>query len=421
MDEGEMGAERPPGTDSVPPVGKAQMDQMDGNGQFPSNATPQDRRAFAEQILDRHAQQIYRYVLAWTNDRAAAEELTAQVLRGAVARMEQLSEPGTDLEARLISLARAAVARREEAADQAAASRDAGAFAAATEPLPFLLDAVRHLDDTRREVVILRLLLGQSTEHAARLLAFDAPVVEELERDACATLWRRVHRAPQTQQVMTWDALTVAAALRQGAPTWLAPPEEAVLARLRARLLDELEPDRRRVAPAAPAGQAAAERQGLLPRLTAFVQRRRWLLAGCVFSAAIGIVAALAMGGQMVGKGSSCGAPSCLVSTTAGNVSDTMQSPPPSPPEQSSGQPSTSSRTDGSSAFPAVSSSATATTTGGPMATTSTTVRGTTPGPSSTTRPRATTTTTKPGTTTTTEPPDTTTTTTLLPTSSRPS
>jgi DNA-directed RNA polymerase specialized sigma24 family protein len=260
MDEGAMGAERPPGTDSVPPVGEAQMDQMDGDGQFPSNATPQDRRAFAEQIFDRHAQQIYRYVLAWTNDRAAAEELTAQVLRGAVARTEQLSEPDTDLEARLISLARAAVARRKEAADRAAASRDAGAFAAATEPLPFLLDAVRHLDDTRREVVILRLLLGQSTEHAARLLAFDAPVVEELERDACATLWRRVNRAPQTQQVMTWDALTVAAALRQGAPTWLAPPEEAVLARLRARLLDELEPDRRRAAGAAPAGQAAAER-----------------------------------------------------------------------------------------------------------------------------------------------------------------
>ena len=395
-----MGAERPLGTDSVPPVGKAQMDQMDGNGQFPSNATPQDRRAFAEQILDRHAQQIYRYVLAWTNDRAAAEELTAQVLRGAVARMEQLSEPDTDLEARLYSLARAAVARREEAADRSAASRDADAFAAVTEPLPFLLDAVRHLDDTRREVVILRLLLGQSTEHAARLLAFDAPVVEELERDACATLWRRVNRAPQTQQVMTWDALTVAAALRQGAPTWLAPPEEAVLARLRARLLDELEPDRRRAAGAAPAGQAAAERQGLLPSLAAFVQRRRWLLAGCVISAAIGIVAALAMGGQMVGKGSSCGEPSCLVSTTAGNVSDTMQSLPPSAPEQSSGQPSTSSRMDGSPAFPAVSSSAAATTTGGPMATTSTTVRGTTPGPSTSRPPRTTTATTQQPTTT---------------------
>jgi DNA-directed RNA polymerase specialized sigma24 family protein len=397
MDEGAMGAEQPRGTDSVPPVGEAQMDQVDGNGQFPSNATPEDRRAFAEQTFGRHAAQIYRYVLAWTNDRAAAEELTAQVLRGAVARMGQLSEPDTDLEARLISLARTAVARRKEAADRAAARRDAGAFAAA-EPVPFLLDAVGHLDDTRREVVILRLLLGQSIEHAARLLAFDAPVVEELERDACATLWRRVNRAPQTQQVMTWDALTVAAALRQGAPTWLAPPDEAVLARLRARLLDELEPDRRRAAGATPAGEAAAERQGLLASLTAFVQRRRWLLAGCVASAAIGIVAALAMGGQM-GKGSSCGAPSCLVSTTAGNVSDTVQSLPPSAPQQSSGLPSTSSRMDGSPAFPAVSSSATVTTTGR-MATTTTVVRGTTPGPSSTTRPRATTTTTAKSTTT---------------------
>jgi DNA-directed RNA polymerase specialized sigma24 family protein len=390
MDEGGWGVDRPPGIDEVPPASSAQTDGDEG---FPARVTALDRRAFAEEVFDRHAEEIYRYVLAWTGDSTVAYDLTAQVLRGAVVRVEQLAEPETDLEARLIALAREAVARRSEAPESSAATRNAGAFAA-SEPVPLLLAAVANLDDTRREVVILRQLLGRSAEDAARLLAFDPPVVDELERDACASVWRRVNRAPQTKSVTTWEALNVGAALRQGAPTWLAPPDRAVIGRLREQLLGDLDPDRERAATALAGG-----RRRLLSDLADFAMRRRWLLAGGVVSATAGIVIALAMGGPP-GRSSSCGPPTCLVSTTAGGVADTAASVPPPQAEQPGALPSSSTRTGVSSGLPTLTSGGSVTS--GPVATT-TTPRGTKPAPS-TTRPRQATTTTKPAPSTTTAP-----------------
>lgn len=392
MDEGGWGVDQPAGIDEVPAASGAQTDGDEG---FPARVTAPDRRAFAEEVFDRHAEEIYRYVLAWTGDSTVAYDLTAQVLRGALARMGQLAEPETDLEARLLALAREAVARRSEAPERSAATGNAGAFAA-PEPVPFLLAAVAHLDDTRREVVILRQLLGRSAEDAARLLAFDLPVVDELERDACASVWRRVNRAPQTKSVTTWEGLTVGAALRQGAPTWLAPPDRAVMGRLREQLLGDLDPDRKRLVATASAGG----RRRLLSDLADFAVRRRWLLAGGVASAAAGIVVALVMGGPPV-RSSSCGTPSCLVSTTAGGgVADTGVSLPPPQAEQPGALPSSSTRMGAGSGLPALTSGGSVTS--GPVATT-TTPRGTNPAPS-TTRPRQPTTTTKPAPSTTTAP-----------------
>src|SRR5574341_1310121 len=72
-----------------------------------------DRLQFAHQLFDRHAEEIYHYVLAWTGQQASAVDLTARVLRTAVARMEQLVEGpgGAELETRLFALVRAAVTR----------------------------------------------------------------------------------------------------------------------------------------------------------------------------------------------------------------------------------------------------------------------------------------------------------------------
>jgi DNA-directed RNA polymerase specialized sigma24 family protein len=391
MDEGATGAQQPTG---VPSESGA---QMEGDEPFPTHVSARDRRAFAEEVFDHHAKEIYRYVLAWTGDSDSAVELTAQVLRTAVRRMERLTEPEADVEARLVALARAAVTRRREA-EEAASARDAGAFAAA-EPVPLLLDAVARLDDARREVLILRQLLGHSTEHAARLLAFDVPVVEELERDACATLWRRLNHAPQTQKVTSWDALTVGAALRQGAQSWLARPDEAVLAGLRQRLLGELDQERKRPAVSVSAGAAGA-RRSLLATVLAFAMRRRWLLAGCAASATIGTVVALSIGGQVHGS-SPCGAPTCLVSTTTTTTAaaDDTVAPLPSTPEQSSEQPTSTDRASAGPVFPAVTNRGTQTT----GLSTTTTMRGTTT-PSSTMPRRSTTTTTLQPTTTSTTP-----------------
>jgi len=392
MDEGAMGHQPPSDTPQVPPAARA---RTEGDEPFPVAAriSGRDRRAFAEEILDRHAGEVYGYVLAWTNDRTAAYELTVQVLRAAVARMERLAEPDTDVEARLVALARDAVARRIEAESQQpkAPARDAGAFAA-SEPVPLLLEAVARLDDARREVMILRQLLGHSTEHAARLLAFDVPVVEELERSACATLWRRLNHAQETQTVTAWDALTVAAALRRGAPTWFAPPGEATMAALREQLLGGVDPDRRGPA----AAVAAWDRRRLLSAVLTLAMRRRWLVAGCVASATIGMVAALTIGGQA----SHCGdAQTCLVSTSTEGVADTVPALPSSPPEQSSGLPTSTTRagTGAGAAFPAMTG---VTQTTSPFSTT-TTMRGTASAPTSTRPRRTTTTTTRPPTSTT--------------------
>jgi DNA-directed RNA polymerase specialized sigma24 family protein len=383
MDKGATGAQQPAGEPSESGA------QMEGDEPFPTQVSARDRRAFAEEVLDQHAEEVYRYVLAWTADKDSALRLTAQVLRTAVSRMERLAEPGSDVEARLVALARTAVSSRLETELETA--RDAGAFTAA-EPVPLLLDAVARLDDTRREVLILRQLLGHSAEHAARLLALDPPVIDELEHDACSTLWRRLNHAPQTQSVTSWDALTVAAALRQGAQSWLAPPGEAVLASLRDQVLGEAHQERKRPVVAVLAATAAGQRRRLLDLARAFAVRRRWLLAGCVASATVGTVLALSMGGQ-AGQ-SSCGTPTCLVSTTVG--ADDTVAPSLSTPEP--GGPTSSTRGSAGPVFPAVTNRGSRTT----GLSTTTTVPGTT-APSST-RPRGTTTTTVRSTTTSTTP-----------------
>lgn len=395
-----MGHQPSPGTPEVPAAAGART--TEGDEPFPAHVSARDRRAFAEEIFDQHAEEIYRYVLAWTSDRTAARELTAQVLRTAVARMERLTEPDTDVEARLVALARGAVARRIEVLSHKrdAPARNAGAFAA-SEPVPLLLEAVARLDDARREVLILRQLLGHSTEHAARLLAYDVPVVEELERSACATMWRRLNHAQETKRVTAWDALTVAAALRQGAPTWFAPPGAAALASLREQLLDEVDPDRRRPAVTVAAPAPAGIRQRLRSALLGLAVRRRWLLAGCVASAAIGTVTALTIGGQANPSSPCNDAQTCLVSTSTQGVADTVHTFPSAPPEQPDGLPTSTARAGAGPAFPAM-TGVTQTTA---LASTTTTMLGGSPASTSTTRPRrTTTTTTRPPTSTTPAP-----------------
>jgi hypothetical protein len=118
--------------------------------------------------------------------------------------------------------------------------------------------------------------------------------------------------------------------------------------------------------------------------------RRRWLLAGCVASAVIGTVVALTLGGA--GSQPACaGTATCLVSTTAGAVADSVLTQPSSPSAEP-GLPTSSSRAGGSLDLPAMTGDRTPTT--NRLATT-TTVRTSVSTPQ-TTRPRFPTTTTSP-------------------------
>ncbi len=125
---------------------------------------------FAHELFDRHAEEVYHYVLAWTGDQASAVDLTTMVLRTAVARMDQLAEgaDAAELEMRLIALVRAAVTRwrARRPGEQRAAT------AVPEESMP-LFEALGELDDNRREVLTLVELLGQEPERAGRLLGCD--------------------------------------------------------------------------------------------------------------------------------------------------------------------------------------------------------------------------------------------------------
>jgi hypothetical protein len=195
-----------------------------------------DRLRFAQQLFDRHAEEIYHYVLAWTGEQASAVELTTMVLRTVAARMEEIvNGAGTaDLEMRLVALARAAVTKWRAGGQ---AERGA-AMVVPGESLP-LLEGLGEIDDHQREVLILCELLGYRPERAARLLACDQSVVEELRREAAESLWRVLNDVPAEQAVSTWDRLTVGAALRHAARQWLSPAGDSVLAYLGEQVLGE--------------------------------------------------------------------------------------------------------------------------------------------------------------------------------------
>src|SRR5574341_1956440 len=146
-----------------------------------------DRLRFAHQLFDRHAEEFYHYVLAWTGQQASAVDLTATVLRTAVAHMEQLVEGAGDaeLEMRLFALVRSAVTRW-----RTGGPADRRAVTAVPEESMPLFDGLGGLDDDQREVLILCELLGQEPERAARLLGCDRPALEERRDEALTALWR---------------------------------------------------------------------------------------------------------------------------------------------------------------------------------------------------------------------------------------
>src|SRR6266700_955279 len=128
-----------------------------------------DRLQFAHELFDRHAEAVYHYVLAWTGEQASAVDLTAMVLRTAVARMDQLADGAdpAELEMRVIALTRAAVTRWR--------GRRPGkrpVAAAVPEDSMALFDGLGELDDNQREVLTLSELLGKDPEHAGGLLAY---------------------------------------------------------------------------------------------------------------------------------------------------------------------------------------------------------------------------------------------------------
>lgn len=233
-----------------------------------------DRQAFGS-LFDEQVEGVYRYLLAWTGDRAAAEELTGQVFHAALARPPvtvgtappaeaAAGAPRTDtgdVGAWLVAMARDAVVRWR------GTGRTAGP---AERPSPAdPLEAVALLGDPERDVVVLRLLLGHSLAHTAHLSGYGQPTVVQLQLTACLAIrsmtggWSGGPLDPDPQDpagttpraleldrhLDRWDtevagddheladALAVAASLRLVAPAHVVAPAYLFVERLRAQLL----------------------------------------------------------------------------------------------------------------------------------------------------------------------------------------
>ncbi len=202
-----------------------------------SRIATDDRLQVAHELFDRHAEEVYRYILAWTGEQASAGDLTTMVLRTAAARMDRLTgdADAAELETRLIALVRAAIIKwhaREPGQGPAPAT------AVPEESTP-LFNGLGELDEGQREVLVLCELLGQELEHAGRLLGYDRSAMEARRHEALGSLWRAMNNAPPDQAVSIWDRLTVSTALRRAAAGWLSPSDEAVLAYVSAQLLSE--------------------------------------------------------------------------------------------------------------------------------------------------------------------------------------
>src|SRR5262245_44309685 len=231
---------------------------MNGQGGQGGRIATGDRLQFAHQLFDRHAEEIYHYVLAWTGEQAAAVDLTTTVLRTAVARMDQLVEgDDAELEMRLIALVRAAVTRWRALEPPGRRA----AMAVPEESMP-LFDGLGELDDDQREALILCELLGQEPERASRLLGRDRLALQELRDGASEALWRAMNGIPAGQPVSTWNRLTAGTALRQAAGGWLSSADETVLAYVSEQLFGEAPVGVPATAPAHAAAAVKAARPG---------------------------------------------------------------------------------------------------------------------------------------------------------------
>jgi DNA-directed RNA polymerase specialized sigma24 family protein len=278
-----------------------------------------DREAFGRLFLTQ-VDGVYRYLLAWTGDQAAARDLTEQVFHAArawppVAAGGQAGAPhpepvdAGDIGAWLVALARDAVTQRRQAGWMAGPEVMADLQPPPADPLA----AVALLGDPEREVVVLRLLLGHSLAHAAQLSGYSQRAVTELQLAACLAIRRLLEppagdgpvaprpaeRAAEFQRRLErWDldlvadqpeladALAVAAALRRAAPSLVAAPDRGFVLGLRAALAG----DRPQAAGGGPLRRA---RRALAALRVEVVRRPRPFAATAVATVAILVIFAL--------------------------------------------------------------------------------------------------------------------------------
>jgi DNA-directed RNA polymerase specialized sigma24 family protein len=342
------------GTDSPPAAGAARCPCRRGDiavevaRQRPllERAGRGDREAFARLFL-MQVDGVYRYLLAWTGERAAAKELTEQVFRAALAWLPVPAGAGAppaggphadaDVGTWLVALARDAVTQRREAGWMAGPEQPGDG----RPPPGDALEAAARLGDPEREVVVLRLLLGHSLAHTAELSGYSPRAVTELQLAACLAIREltaepgepapgavpvtpapRGQRAADFERRLThWDvdlsgddpeladALAIASSLRRAAPRRIVAPDRRFVLRLRDALAGEH-----------PEGSGGGALRGRLRRALAslrveMVRRPRPFAATAVATAAILVILTLQAFGSP--RPPACGGRPCPAATSA--------------------------------------------------------------------------------------------------------
>jgi RNA polymerase sigma-70 factor (ECF subfamily) len=239
--------------------------EMAGQRPLLERAAAGDREAFAR-LYEDQVEGVYRYLLAWTGDRADAAELAGQVFHTALAWLPATAGGEGEAGAWLIAMARDAVAQRR------GSGWIAGPAGPEDAPAPDVVAAVARLGDAEREVVVLRLLLGHSLAHTAHLSGYSRRAVLQLQLAACLAVWELTGGARADPTATTratpsveeferrlgrWeidltgsdpalaDALAAAGSLRRAIPGYVVAPDDELVQRLRRELLAEVAADGR--------------------------------------------------------------------------------------------------------------------------------------------------------------------------------
>lgn len=153
-------------------------------------------------LFDRFHPVVYRYALARTGDRSAAEEVAQEVFVAAtrtLPRLRERSEGG--VEGWFVAIARNKLAdrARRRALEQrtppvAEASADAAELATSRLAAAELRAAMEDLTDEQRDVLLRRFVLDQSLEQVAAATRRRVGAVKALQHRALAALERRLGR-----------------------------------------------------------------------------------------------------------------------------------------------------------------------------------------------------------------------------------
>jgi RNA polymerase sigma-70 factor (ECF subfamily) len=227
---------------------------MAGQRPLLERAAAGDREAFAR-LFEDQVEGVYRYLLAWTGDRAEAAEVTGQVFRDALGWLPATAGGEVEMGAWLIAMARDAVVQRRGSGWIAGPAETEAAKAPVTDAVA----AVARLGDPEREVVVLRLLLGHSLAHTSHLSGYSRRAVLELQLAACLAVWEltggaragpaaatRAAASPEEfeRRLGRWeidltgsdpalaDALAAAGSLRRAIPGYVVAPDDELVQRL---------------------------------------------------------------------------------------------------------------------------------------------------------------------------------------------